>query len=111
MKQQDLKKHYEDLRVVLHYPYRYQLQVTDTPFASQAGLPDRWWRVVSTHRSIPGLYRAYRRELKARRPERNAWTGHVRIVRDDGRECGFDRDGMSNPPIYDLGFDTTESWL
>lgn len=111
MKQQNLKQHYEKLRVVLRYPYQYQLQVTDTPFAIQGGIPDRWWRVVSTHRSLPRLYGAYRRELKARRPEPDAWTGHVRIVRDDGRECGFDQDYQFDPVIYDLGFDATESWL
>ena len=57
----------------------YQIDITHEAYGGR--VPERAWRRLSRHRSLPNLHRAHVRARRSMHPQPNAWTGHVRIVR------------------------------
>jgi len=65
---------------------RYQLQIIDRAYTV---IPDNKWELLSTHRSIDNLRRQYKKWFRWFHPQRNSWTGHVRVVDENGRCFSF----------------------
>lgn len=65
---------------------RYELQVTDYAFTSDADAERAGaFHVASRHTSVLALRRAYRRAWRWRHPQQHCWTGNVQIVRESDR--------------------------
>ncbi len=65
----------------------YEVQTVSSAFAGR--IPEHLWETVGRATTPRGAYRHYKREWMWYHPQQNAWSGHVRILRN-GRQVIID---------------------
>jgi hypothetical protein len=60
--------------------YPFEIQVINRPFSSFERIPEHLWRTVGRASHPVTALRRAEKERRGVTPQRNAWSGHVRIL-------------------------------